>query len=246
MLRKGLIYGALAAMTIAIGAGCYVEYADDEGGGGFAGWDCEIDRDCAAGCYCSDAGYCEEAGFCDAPEDCPDGFTCDDRNSCVPDRSDAGCESSDECEIGSFCNAEGACEESAICTDQDDCDEVGGECNLDRNTCEPAPPVSECLADADCGVAPDCEVGTSAEIVEGCYTGVCIANDECTDGAPCGQIGDQEGCEGRNDCTVVVNGINCTNGAGDPCNVGDTDCSCESVEFAECRDAAPSPQPNNP
>lgn len=245
MLRKSFLLGVLATMTVAIGAGCYVYYPeDDASGGGFAGWDCQVDRDCAAGCYCSDAGYCEEAGFCETPEECPEGFTCDDRNSCVPDRNQ-GCATDAECDIGSYCNADGVCEETGICTDDvDDCQE-GQTCDLDRNTCVPADPVSECQAEATCGLEPACDPGTSAEIVDGCYTGICIANEECSDGAPCSQLPDAESCDARMDCNKVVNGINCTNGAGDPCDVGDTDCSCESVEFAECRDAAPPPN-NDP
>lgn len=244
MLRKSFLLGVLATMAVAIGAGCYVYYPEEgPGGDGFAGWDCEVDRDCAAGCYCSDAGYCEEAGFCNSAEECPEGFTCDERSSCVPERKQT-CETDDECDAGSFCNEEGNCQESGACTGEtpDECAE-GFECDVDRGTCVPAAPVSVCQAEATCGVAPTCDPGTSAEIVDGCFTGVCIANDQCTDGAPCSQLPDATTCDARMDCTKVVNGINCTNGAGDPCDVGDTDCSCESVEFAECRDAAPEPDP---
>jgi hypothetical protein len=242
MLRKSLIVGALAIMASAI-AGCYVYYPEDNGGDSFVGWDCDVNADCAAGCYCTADGYCEEAGFCDEDIDCAPGFVCDDRNSCVPGTpGDQTCEVDEDCLEGCFCNDDGLCEETGVCADDTECAE-GQTCDTDRNTCVPADPVSECLAPADCGIQPECDPGTSAEIVDGCYTGICIANEDCTDGSPCSQQPDQATCDARMDCSSVVNGINCTDPDGNACQAGVGNCTCEQVLFDSCEDAATEPDP---
>lgn len=243
MLRKSLLFGALAAMAVAIGTGCYIQTYDGDGGD-FIGWDCDVNSDCAAGCYCTASGYCEEAGFCGDDLDCAAGFVCDDRNSCVPgEQGPQTCETDDDCFSGCFCNDDGECEETGICTDDTECAE-GQTCDTDRSTCVPADPVSECLGPADCGIAPTCDPGTSAEIVDGCYTGICIANDDCTDGSPCAQQADQAACDARMDCNSLVNGINCTDPDGNACQAGVGNCTCEQVIYDSCVDAAPPPDPN--
>lgn len=161
--------------------GCY--WCDDwgcypEGGGGGAGWTCDNNYDCAAGCYCDADGYCQEAGFCTFDTDCPDGFVCDDRSSCVPEGSGGGtCSADDDCPQGSFCDeSSGQCIGSWECNDDSQCG-TGYTCDEDRKTCIPEP----CSDDADCLAGCYCDED-SGQCVE---TAVCGADGSCPDGMEC-------------------------------------------------------------
>lgn len=238
MLRKTTFLGAIALLSMAL-AGCQFYFEDGSGagsdpGGWGSGWDCQTNDQCAPGCYCSDAGYCEEAGFCDDSTQCPEGWTCDDRNSCVPGGDQGSpCETDAECAEGSYCNADGVCEQTGVCTDETMCQD-GQTCDPDRNTCVPSQPESFCQAEVTCtDVPPACDVGTSAEIVDGCYTGNCIDNADCSDAAACSQLVEDD-CAARADCLKVFRGINCTDPNGLECDAADANCTCESFLYDHC------------
>ena len=158
-------------------SGCYT--CDDygcvpsggPGGPGGEGWNCEVNADCAAGCYCGSNKTCEEAGFCRVKSDCPSGFECDDRNSCVPGNSNPGtCTDDDQCAWGSYCDeASGTCVDSWTCSVGENCP-MGFECD-GRGVCVPAP----CEDDNQCEAGCYCNTDAN-ECVE---TGTCTDNSQC-------------------------------------------------------------------
>lgn len=266
MLQKALIATALAAWSLALG-GCHLyfddggrggdgyTYCDDTGcywcddwgcyptGGGDGvgpGWDCSNNADCAAGCYCSADGLCEEAGFCTWDEDCPSGFVCDDRSSCVPEGSEDGCQSDDECPTGSICDLDAnLCTSSGTCDGAGDTCQDGYECDTVRDTCVPEP-AQTCQGEVVCDVtAPICPAGSTPVIVDGCYSGECMAKDQCPDGAPfaCSDLDDDEtACFQHASCSPVYKGVNCTNPNGEQCSSEDANCTCESFVYDYCGD----------
>jgi hypothetical protein len=217
-MRKISMIGALAAFSLLF-AGCII-YEDSgwddrpDFGGAAPGWDCNENADCAAGCYCSTDGYCEEAGFCDDASQCPDGWECDDRDSCVPPGTVEGCDVTG-------------------CENEDEvCDEETNECvPVDQSFCQAE-------LNAECGAAPACALGSSAEIEDGCYTGECIPNNECSDGAPCSQLVGEGTCGDREDCSKVFRGLNCTDPGGLECDEDEANCTCESFEYDHCEAAS--------
>lgn len=260
-MTRTLFAAALIACTTAL-AGCHIYFGEDRDGradGGYSycdetgcwycddfgcvpdgsGWTCDSNDDCLAGCYCDD-GYCEEAGLCAEDSDCPDGFVCDGRDSCVPEGSET-CNDDGDCEAGAYCDeASGACVDSGTCTDDAGCGE-GAHCDEARGTCEPDEPQA-CQAMVVCNVpAPDCEQGTNPGIVDGCYSGECIADELCTDGAPvnCDDHTSDDACQADATCDAVYRGLNCTRPDGGSCTEGSANCTCESFVFDECVDAAP-------
>ncbi len=162
---------------------------------------------------------------------------CNDEGECgwVPDY----CSTDEECGEGCYCTEENTCEEGGFCLDASDCAE-GFECDY-RGSCvpgdEPEPEVS-CQGDVFCDVvAPICPAGSTAEIYDGCYTGECMAKEECPDGAPfeCSDLnGDEAGCLDNDACGAVYKGVNCTSPSGEDCTSGSADCSCESFEYDYC------------
>jgi hypothetical protein len=66
-----------------------------------------------------------------------------------------------------------------------------------------------------------------------CYTGACSPTDQCTSRPPCANINDEANCIARR-CIAVYNGINCHRPDGSVCHSGDTNCTCQSFEFAKC------------
>lgn len=141
------------------------------------GYYCEVDTQCAAGCYCGDYGYCEEAGYCTTDADCGPGFLCDEaRNSCDPDGGSNSCNYDGDCLQGSYCDeGTGECVESTYCWEDYDCGE-GFSCVDD--TCVPD---ETCATDDEC--AAGCYCDPSAEFTtygcaESCY---CSTDAEATD-----------------------------------------------------------------
>jgi len=194
---------------------------------------CETNEDCAAGCYCAD-GVCEEAGYCGTNEDCPDGYHCDDkRDSCVPD----ACTTSADCDTGQYCN-EGSCTASCTCTTDAEAQSAGfGYCDETRGTCEPPNSAGSCGGAVTCNQIPtSCGDGQVPQILDGCYTGSCVAITSCDVTPVCGSLQHEGDCLGRTaDCTSVYTGINCTNSSGTTCTAGSTGCTCETFQFASCR-----------
>ncbi len=153
----------------------------------------------------------------------------------VPD----SCDTNEECGDGCYCTDGNTCAESDLCEESSQCGE-GFECDY-RGSCvpgdEPEPEVS-CQSEVSCDVeTPICPIGSTAAILGDCFTGECIANEECPDGAPftCADLNtDEAGCLDSDICGPVYKGVNCSSPSGADCTSGSADCSCESFEFDYC------------
>lgn len=290
MLRKTILAGLIALFSTAL-AGCDLYFGDsgggssdgytycddtgcywcddwgcypDGGGGAQPGWNCNVNSDCAAGCYCA-SGVCEEAGFCMTSADCADGFECDGRNSCVPEGS-GSCTSNDDCWSGSFCDLmTGECVGSWTCTANEDCG-VGYVCD-DRNTCVPAPCTDDdqclegcycdeesgtCVETGNCGPNGECGLGLTCDSVRntcvpeevpvGCSTNAdCTADEKCVADTcvpkECPDYNTEATCIAQEaTCHPIYTGMNCTNPNNNnaPCQDGDSGCVCETFEFGAC------------
>lgn len=231
----------LAAVSVTTLAGCQLYFGEENGGGGGfvePGFACVEDDDCAAGCFCGEDGTCEEAGFCTEDSQCADGFTCDEaRGSCEP----TTCTTSAECPAGQSCQ-DGQCTATCSCTnDTQAIDQGFGYCDESRETCEPGvDPAGLCTGEVTCNEQqPNCEVGTTAAILDGCYTGGCLAIAQCNAPPVCENLQHVEDCEARStgsapDCLIVATGTNCTKPDGSICNPGDTNCTCQNFQFHSC------------
>jgi hypothetical protein len=215
------------------------------------GDECNADGDCDPGSFCDESsGDCVSSGDCTADDQCPDGQTCDEeRQTCIP----APCDENSDCPTGSYCDVtSGECVGSSVCGEDGSCPD-GSTCDTDTNTCvpdQPAPPTCQGAVTCD-EAAPVCEQGTNPAVVNGCYTGECIADADCPDGAPteCRDHADAASCEADTACEAIWRGINCT----DPTPNDDTtcddpsdDCECADFRFLECavpEEAPPPPAP---
>lgn len=181
--------------------------------------------------------------FTDDDEDYPEECWWDECNGptspgTVPDAGGEGwqCETNDQCAAGCFCS-DGWCEETGFCDQYTTCTD-GLTCD-DRGTCVPTPePEVTCQSEVLCDeAAPICPAGTTPAIENGCYTGQCMAKEDCPDGAPfaCSDFNDLEDtCLASPICEAVYKGVNCTSDDGSACTAGDTDCTCESFEYDRC------------
>lgn len=159
---------------------------------------------------------------------------------CWTDVTPSSCEADEECGPGCFCTDDGTCEETDFCEESSQCAE-GFECDY-RDTCvpsdEPEPEVVTCQSAIGCDeAAPICPVGTTAGILNGCYTGECLAKEDCPDGAPfeCSDLNaDEAACTDNAACGAVYKGVNCTSPSGADCTSGSADCTCESFEYDYC------------
>ncbi len=229
--RNALLVTVFAVFATGL-AGCHLYLGDDDGDycndwscsdtppiDNPAGWSCTSNSNCAAGCFCNDDNYCEEFGFCETNDDCPSGFSCDDRSSCVPG---AGGEPPpiERCTVDSECSDDLVCDTS-------------------RGICIPPyidPPAASCQGSLNCSSAPPiCPVGSTPAIQFGCYTGECIVNADCPDGAPltCSDHA-ESACLEDATCGSVYRGVNCTADTGEECTSGSLDCTCESFVFDYC------------
>ncbi len=192
---------------------------DDTGTDVVIGGSCASNYDCAAGCYCSDDGACEEFGFCESNANCPAGFVCDDRGSCVPSGGEAP--PTERCTLTSDCSGEFVCD--------------------DRGLCIPPwinPPGPTCQAPVTCSAdAPICPAGSTPAIESDCYTGECMLDSDCPDGAPfeCSDLS-ESACVEDPICGSVYRGVNCTSDTGDECTSGSVNCTCESFQFDYCEE----------
>ncbi len=162
---------------------------------------------------CNDEGECGWVpDYCETDEICGDGCYCTEQNTC---------------EEGGFCDENGACQEGFVC-------DYRGSCVPD----ETVEPEITCQGEVVCDIeTPICPVGSTPAISEGCYTGECMAKDECPDGAPfaCSDLNtDEDACLANDECGAVYKGVNCTSPSGEECTSGSADCSCESFEFDYC------------
>ncbi|MBC7976405.1 MAG: hypothetical protein H7138_15650 [Myxococcales bacterium] len=201
------------------------------------GFDCDVDVQCAAGCFCDESGKCAEGGFCGKDADCGVGFECDEaRSSCIPA---PGCAANDECDPGSMCDESGkGCVPTCKCTNDAEAVAQGaGWCDEARGTCMPGTdPAGACTGALTCTTAgPKCADGEVPLLKDGCYTGTCRAITACEAPPICKALQHEGDCITRNsDCTTVYNGQGCTTPDGSACRAGDTNCSCTSFTFAAC------------
>ena len=213
---------------------------DGTTGSAGSGYECTSSADCAAGCYCAN-GTCNEGGFCATDTDCGPGYHCNtDRSSCEP--NPPGCQSDTDCANGSTCDtASGLCTETCSCTDDAGAKSQGYDyCDETRMTCEKGTdPNGTCAgtAGANCAAAPTCPSGQVPLIdsTTGCYNGQCEAYGSCSESPVCEHINDESNCLSRStDCAATYTGINCHKPDGTQCHSGDTNCTCQSFQFAAC------------
>jgi hypothetical protein len=162
----------------------------------------------------------QEGGDCTTLDD----FTCSIHDDCISIMAPQNGE-----ELFSSCAAEpGTVDACAGLT----CG-TGYECGVSCDStgaCAPA-----CVATGNIGtcsgtvvcqrVSPSCPSGTTPGILNGCYSGYCIPDSECTSSCP--SFTTAASCEAAN-CTAVFMGSGCT------CYSNGT-CSCTSETFESCQ-----------
>jgi hypothetical protein len=220
---------------------------------------CYDNDDCTGGYSCDTfSNRCEWQGWCVDDVDCGDGFICDYRDTCVPGERDPDpCTSDEQCNVGEVCEeSTGDCYDTGTCTTDEECEVLGDDvyCNTERTTCEPCPdegcPVDPGFCDGPVTCEDDppaCELDFSPGILDGCYTGECIADAECT--SYCGTFDNEVDCDAAEECESTYNGVNCTDPNGGPCTDPATECTCESFVFDECVQLPPpadDPPPSDP
>ena len=205
------------------------------------GFECQASTDCAAGCYCAN-GTCEEAGFCTQDSDCGNGYVCNkERSSCEPKAPVTNCETDANCPNGQTCSPDShTCVATCTCaTDQEAATQGYDYCDEWRATCmNGSDPAGTCAGEPTCNlVPPTCQPGDVPLLgADGCWTGECEAASQCADAPACKRINDSASCAARSDCHRVFNGINCTktDGSGQACTDGDTNCTCAQYVFNSC------------
>lgn len=201
---------------------------------------CESTSDCRSGTYCDTTyGECVPSWTCNEDAECGVGWDCNPENkTCEP----GTCEDNDDCAEGCECNLDTKkCEETSTCDDDSDC--MANQVCDDRNTCVDAPVSCVAEIDASCETfAPFCGLGFHPGIQNGCYTGTCVAAEDC-DEVPvplCEELTTEATCSARTDCSSLFTGINCTDPAGESCTEPGANCTCERFVFRSCVDAAAS------
>ncbi len=201
---------------------------------------CLSDFECVKGLYCNGVDRCERTDTCDSDSDCLAGEICQfQRNTCAPA---VDCVEHKDC-LSGFCDG-GLCSPAEMCGPDADCD-ADEICDF-RNLCVPNNEDLFCqvaISNRCHATAPTCPAGQTAAIVNGCYTGDCIDNDECTDDNPCASNTREECAEDQNSgrCAMIFRGVNCTDPNGAACDTPGTNCDCESFEYHECEAVAPPP-----
>ena len=93
--------------------------------------------------------------------------------------------------------------------------------------CQPAATAGTCGGLSCHDTPPACPTQTLPGIgADGCYTGYCIPNTECTQPL-CTSLTTEAQCTARSDCNSIYNGSNCT------CD--SRGCTCQTETFAHCQ-----------
>ncbi len=205
-----------------------------------SGYTCSTNTDCAAGCYCAN-GTCTEGGFCAVDADCGSGYHCDtSRSSCEPTPPTATCNYDKECPTGQYCAPDHTCTATCTCTnDQQALNQGYGWCDETRQTCLPGQdPAGTCAgvpADTCISAEPVCPSGQVPTLIDGCFNGQCRDYAACDLPPVCEHINDESNCLARStDCAASYTGINCHKPDGTACHSGDSNCTCQSFQFATC------------
>jgi hypothetical protein len=144
---------------------------------GLDAYECSRHDDCAAGhrSYSMNAGD-QDPGFVQ---------TIGEFIRCLPEAQQQGCYSDEECGTGNSCNADEVCLPPPGCSPTAECDAVCyGYCVPD--------PIDHCYGEVSCdAMPPECPSGTRPGIYGECWSGSCIAVDEC----PEGTCSDQPTCD---------------------------------------------------
>jgi hypothetical protein len=188
---------------------------------GLDAWQCSQHNDCSA--IHSDA--CAD-GYQDRVD--PDPGCLGNFYACVAEPT--GCYDDYGCADGYRCNADEICLTAPDCIDANgdglvDCGEVCyGFCVPDDNPVDPG----NCYGEVSCdALAPDCPADSLPGILDGCYTGECIALLECEEPPPaCATLADEASCVARTDCTPLYEGIDCI------CD--EAGCVCAEWLFTSC------------
>ncbi|WP_428265484.1 hypothetical protein [Haliangium sp.] len=201
---------------------------------------CEADADCPFGFFCEEvSGQCLGSWTCREDAECGPGWDCDERGTCVP----TPCEDDADCAEGCYCDVDsGQCIETGFCEGDDDCALMGydGYVCDGRGTCVPPtsePDPGECIGEVFCDLdTPLCEEGFTPGIANGCYTGACIAIEDCPEPPPpaCEELPDEAACFDRADCAPTYVGLNCSDPNGASCTDGAANCSCQSYSYDGC------------
>ena len=192
---------------------------------------CTDSTQCGTGWYCEASfGECVPSWTCRNDEECGPGWECNSNYSCQP----MSCTADDECMQGCICDESAKqCVETGFCMSNRDCPD-GMSCDLARQTCTDTPNPGSCVGDVTCSDAPPvCDAGSYPGIINGCYTGFCIAVAEC-DILPCVELTDDNACFARNDCSPVYRGVNCRDPNGNQCSSTQANCMCERFVFDSC------------
>ncbi len=155
------------------------------------------------------------------------------------------CTTDDVCAAGCYCSDANWCEESGFCDEWTPCS-TGFVCD-DRSTCVPerGEPAQTCQSEVlfFCDeMAPICPAGSTPIIESSCYTGGCMSNEDCPDGAPfsCSELDAlEDDCVSNAECSPVYKGVNCTSPTGVECSSGAADCTCESFVLDRCEALEP-------
>ncbi len=92
------------------------------------------------------------------------------------------------------------------------------------------------------GAGSSCS-GNCGMAVDGCYCDeACVGFGDCCDDYEAQCTGcptlEEDACQADATCQPVYTGINCTDPQGNTCTGGESNCTCESFEFAGCEDKA--------
>jgi hypothetical protein len=204
---------------------------------------CTSSNDCPTGEYCdTTTNTCALSTTCGTGDKaCPTGYQCDSRGTCVP----VACTDSTMCASGCYCDTTagdpnyGQCVETGYCTASNQCPS-GYYCDTTRSTCLPGtdPNLPSCAGtiDPSCTTGqPQCQPDQVPTILNGCWTGQCVAIASCTAAPSCAVINTENSCLARTDCKVEKTGHNCHHADGSACSgANDPLCTCDSYTFADC------------
>lgn len=158
------------------------------------------------------------------------------------------CQGDGDCLQGFQC-VEGACAIPVSCGQMSDCPQDGipdgwSDCLWTGCACyagprpqppPPPPPSPSCGGAITCAAKPPaCGAGEVPAILDGCYTGTCLAIAACDVAPACDALSHEADCLARHDCTAEYEGLGCVDPSGQQCTPGDASCTCASFEFASC------------